>query len=108
MYARFARGFGPFLRRHVTLTEARDIVRRRLNEREAAFLRMVERGIYGYPRSPYLPLLEQAGCELGDIRAMVRAQGMEATLRSLREAGVYVSFEEFKGRQPIRRNGTVV
>jgi len=108
MYARFARGFRPFLDRHVTLTEARDIVRRRLQDRETAFLRMVERGIYGYPRSPYLPLLGLAGCEFGDIRTMVRARGMEATLRSLREAGVYVSFEEFKGRQPIQRNGTVV
>ncbi len=108
MYARFAVGFRSFLRKRITLPEARDLVRRRMQEREANFLRMVERGIFGYPASPYLPLLKLAGCELGDIRDMVRTKGMDATLRSLREAGVYVSFEEFKGRQPIERDGIVV
>jgi hypothetical protein len=108
MYSRFALGFRAFLKNRISLSEAREVILRRLQEREANFLRMVERGIFGYPRSPYLPLLKQAGCELGDIREMVRAKGMDATLRALREAGVYVSFEEFKGRQPIERNGTVV
>jgi hypothetical protein len=105
MYARFASGLRSFLRETITLEQARAIVRRRLEEREANFLRVVERGIYGYPRSPYLPLLKLAGCELGDLRQMVRDTGLEATLLALREAGVYVSFEEFKGRQPIVREG---
>jgi hypothetical protein len=39
---------------------------------------------------------------------MVRAKGLEATLRALREAGVYVSYEEFKGRAPIVRDGRVI
>jgi len=108
MYARFALGFRSFLKKTISLPEAREIIRRRMAEREANFLRMVDRGIFGYPQSPYLPLLKQAGCGLGDIQDMVRTRGMDATLRSLREAGVYVSFEEFKGRQPIERNGTVV
>lgn len=108
MYARFAWGFRSFLRKRISLAEAREVVLRRMQEREANFLRMVERGIFGYPRSPYLPLLKQAGCELADIRQMVRTKGMDPTLWSLREAGVYVSFEEFKGRQPIERNGVVV
>jgi hypothetical protein len=108
MYARFALGLHGYLRRRVSLDEAGAIVRRRLAEREAGFLRMVERAIYGYPRSPYRPLLKLAGCELGDLRRMVRARGLEGTLLTLREAGVYVGFEEFKGRQPIVRGGRVI
>jgi len=37
---------------------------------------MVERNIYGHPKSPYLPLLKHAGCDLGDIVAMVRSMGL--------------------------------
>ncbi len=108
MYARFALGLRSFLRQRISLDEARETVLRRMREREANFLRVVERGIFGHPRSPYLPLLKRAGCELGDLRRMVATRGMDATLLSLREAGVYVSFEEFKGRRPIERDGTVV
>ncbi len=108
MYGRFAWGLRGFLRQRISLQEAQAIVRQRLAERENNFLRLVERGIFSYPRSPYRPLLKLAGCELGDLQAMVRAKGLEATLRALREAGVYVSFEEFKGRSPIVRNGQVI
>jgi hypothetical protein len=53
-------------------------------------------------------LLKLAGCELGDIRTMVRARGVEGTLQALREAGVYITFEEFKGREPVVRSGQVI
>lgn len=107
MYGRFAWGLRDFLRHRLSLEEARAIVQRRLAERENNFLRLVERGIFGYPKSPYLPLLKRAGCELGDIQSMVRTRGLEKTLLALREAGVYVTFEEFKGREPIVRDGQV-
>ncbi len=108
MYSRFAWGLHGFLRGRITLPQAEEIVRRRLEEREANFLRLVERGVYGHPRSPYLPLLKLAGCEPGDLRQMLRDRGLESTLRALREAGVYVSFEEFKGREPMVRQGRVL
>ena len=108
MYGRFAWGLRGFLRQTITLEEARAIVRRRLAERDTNFLRLVERGIFGYPRSPYRPLLKLAGCELGDIRQMIHARGLEGTLHALSEAGVYVTFEEFKGREPIVRDGQVI
>jgi len=107
MYGRFAWGLRSFLRHPISLEEARAIVRERMAQREDNFLRVVEKGIFGYPGSPYRPLLNSARCELGDIRSMVRAKGLEKTLQVLREAGVYVTFEEFKGRQPIIRNGQV-
>ena len=108
MYARFTGGLPGFLRQTITVEEAKAVVRWRLAEREANFLRLVERGIFGYPRSPYLPLLKLARVELGDIQNMVRDRGLEETLLALREAGVYVTFEEFKGREPIERDGQVI
>lgn len=104
-YARFAGGLRGFLRRTISLEEARRSIAERLADRDAAFLRLVERGVFGHPRSPYLPLLRLAGCEPGDLAAMVAQRGLEATLSALREAGVYVTFEEFKGRRPIVRHG---
>jgi hypothetical protein len=77
-------------------------------EREANFLRFVEQNVFGYPRSPYLPLLKLAQCEFGDIEQMVRSKGLESTLYALREAGVYVGFEEFKGRRPIIRDSQTI
>jgi hypothetical protein len=105
MYARFAWGLRQFLRRRLTLAEARAIVQRRLAEREQNFLRTLERGVFGHPGSPYLPLLRMARCELGDVRDMVRTRGLENTLTALREAGVHITFEEFKGRAPLVRHG---
>jgi hypothetical protein len=108
MYGRFAWGLPGFLRHPITLEEAKAIVQRRMAEREENFLRLVRKGIFGYPKSPYLPLLKLAQCEMGDIEQMVKRKGLEDTLRALREGGVYVTFEEFKGREPIIRNGQVI
>jgi hypothetical protein len=105
MYARFARELGPFLNQRLTLAEAQSIVRRRLDAREENFLATVERAVYGWPGSPYLPLLRRAGCDLADLRASVRTRGLEASLLTLRAEGVYVTFDEFKGRAPIVRDG---
>ncbi len=108
MFARFPFALRRFLKHTLTLEEARQIVRERMEHREENFLRVVERSIYGYPRSPYLALLKMAGCEMSDLRAMVKQKGLEGALRQLREEGVYVTFEEFKGRKPIVRNGTII
>ena len=105
MYGRFAWGLRSFLRNPLSMEDARQTVKRLLAEREDNFLRLVERAVYAHPGSPYLPLLKMAGCELGDIRNMVRQKGLEGALRVLREAGVYTTYEEFKGRKPIVRGG---
>jgi hypothetical protein len=107
-YWRFSLGLPAFLRHRTTPAEAHAVVQRRMAEREDNFLRLVERGVFGYPRSPYRALLAHAGCTFGDLRDMVRARGLEATLHALYEAGVYVTFEELKGRAPIVRNGHVI
>ena len=108
MYGRFARGLRGYLRRHITLEEADAIVRERLGRREENFLSLVEKGIYGYRKSPYLPLLRMARVHMEDIRDMVKNDGLEKTLGALRGAGVYITFEEFKGREPIVRDGLTI
>ncbi len=107
MYGRFAWGLRGFLKHTLTLDEAKAIIQKRMEERETNFLSLIRRGIFGYPKSPYLPLMKMAQCEIGDIKNMVRSKGLENTLRALREAGVYITFEEFKGREPIVRNNQV-
>lgn len=107
-YARFLIELREFLREKVTLEEAKATVREVMTQRDENFLRLVERGIYGYAQSPYLSLLKIAQVEFGDIKKMVRVSGVDSTLHALHESGVYVTFEEFKGRKPIERNGQVV
>ncbi len=108
MFSRFAWGLRGFLRHPITLDEARAMIEQRMAEREANFLRLIERGIFAYPKSPYLPLMKLAGCEIGDIKNLLRARGLDKTLHSLRDAGVYISFEEFKGRKPVVRGGQII
>ena len=108
MYGRFAWGLRGFLKHTLTLEEAKAIIKKRMEERETNFIRLVRKGIFGYPKSPYLPLMKLAQCEMGDIENMVKAKGLEGTLKALREEGVYITFEEFKGREPIVRNGKII
>ncbi len=105
MYGRFALGLRRFLARRMSLPQAVRIVRARLAERQDTFLRILRKGFFGNPRSPYLPLFELADCTFGDVERMVRADGVESTLQALFDAGVYVDFEEFKGRAPLVRGG---
>ena len=93
------------MRTRVTPESAAESVRRNLGERESNFLTTARIGIFANPASPYRPLLAQAGCEFGDLQQMVRTRGLERALRTLRDAGVYFTFEEFKGREPVVRGG---
>ncbi len=103
MLGLLARDLPGFLRRPVTLHDAEARMRRRLAQREARFLAMVERAVYGYPKSPYRALLQYAGCELGDLRALVGREGVEGTLGVLAARGVYVTYDEMKGRSAAVR-----
>jgi len=102
-FPRLAASLDRFLGRGLTLEQTKAIIRQRLESREERFLEFVARYVYGYTRSPYLALLRLAGCELGDLRTMVRQRGLEPTLDRLRDEGVYVSFEEFKGQRETLR-----
>jgi hypothetical protein len=107
MHWRLVTGLRGFLKEPINLEQARNIIKQRLAEREKNLLIIVKRGIFENECSPYLKLLKLAGCEYGDIEHMVRADGIEFTLRNLREKGVYLSLEEFKGRKETVRGGKV-
>lgn len=101
--ARLARDLPPFVRTTLTLDEAKARVRQQLALREQRLLALVERGIYAHPSSPFLALLRHAGCELGDVRALIHAEGIEGGLRVLADRGVYITFDEMKGmRETVR------
>lgn len=42
---------------------------------------------------------------MANCQRLVRASGVEATLETLREQGVCIGWDEFKGRVPVRRAG---
>lgn len=97
-----ARGF---LGTPIDLEQARSKVRQRVARRDDNFLAAVRTLVYGVAESPYRSLLDWAGCERGDLEAHVRTHGVDATLELLRDGGVYVTTDEFRGRTPIVRNG---
>jgi hypothetical protein len=107
-YARVALGLPGFLRRPCSLADAHTAFRQRLHSRSENFLMLVERAVFGWAESPYRRLFQLAGCEFGDLRQLVRSRGLEPALETLAGAGVYLTFEEFKGRAPIVRHGVEV
>ena len=105
MFARYAVGLKGYLRKTLTLDECRQMLVHQLEIREESFLRVLERGIYANPQSPYRRLLKHAGVEFTDVVNLVRQYGVEGALGQLYEGGVYVTLDEFKGRRPIKRPG---
>ena len=105
MYGRFLIGLRGYLRNTIMLAQARDLVKERLTRRTESLLLMAERSVFGLRTSPYRELLRLAGCELGDFVALVNDRGVEGALLALRKSGVYFTFEEFKGREPVVRDG---
>ena len=104
-YSRLALGLRGYLRNPLTLEQSQQRIAERLRDREKNFLSLVQKGVYQNPKSPFLKLLEVAGCQFGDIEAGVNQDGIEATLQKLMEAGVYIDWEEFKGRKEVVRGG---
>jgi hypothetical protein len=74
-----------------------------IRDRGETFLTAMERHAFGRPGSPYHRLFGLAGCELGDLRRLVVAEGLEGALAALLRAGIYVTVDEFKGRRSVVR-----
>jgi hypothetical protein len=98
MGARFARDIGAFLRRPMSLDMARRRLAEHLQNRVAAFLHVVERGVFGHAASPYHSLIQRAGISFRDIEGWARQDGVEAALGRMYEAGIHVTIDELKGR----------
>jgi phenylacetate-coenzyme A ligase PaaK-like adenylate-forming protein len=102
-YVNFSARLRAFVRDTVTLEEARQALIEQHRAREQNFLSLLKTNVFEYSASPYRNLLDWAGLAYQDVKRMVSERGLESTLEALHEAGVYVTFEEFKGRAPIRR-----
>ncbi|MFC1846431.1 hypothetical protein ACFLYS_00015 [Chloroflexota bacterium] len=103
MYCNFARGMRRFLKETLTLEQCLEIISDGLENREQNLLHTVKKTIYENENSPFLKLLHLAGCEYGDFEKLVLADGVEASLHKLKTKGVYISLEEFKGKQAAVR-----
>lgn len=103
MLASLTRDLPRFLRAPLSHDEARARLLRRLATREGRLLATIERAIYRHLGSPYARLLRHAGCELGDLRALLAREGVEGGLRALAAQGVYVTLDELKGRRAVVR-----
>ncbi len=71
IFTRFPRALHRFVDHPISLGEANARVREQLEQRQASFVHLIRESVYRHPGSPYLPLLELAGCELGDVEELV-------------------------------------
>ena len=106
--ARLAGGLAGYLREPLTVADSLAEVRSRMAARESRLLEVVNRSIFGNARSPHRKLLAWAGWDRRRLERSVGERGIEPTLEALRDDGVWVSLEEFKGREPIRRDGLLI
>ena len=108
-YLRFLSGLRAFIASRMEPTEAiafaRTLLQKRIAAREENFLNLADKGIFHYPRSPYLKLLEPKRIKYSDLKSWVMQTGIEASLRRLQSEGIYFTVDEFKGKTPVVRNG---
>lgn len=102
-FVRFAAGLKAFVHRPLAIADAKRFIRHGMEHRDQAFLQKIDRVVFGNRKSPYARLLRCSGCEAGDVAGLVREEGIEGALRRLYDAGVYVTYDEFKGRAPAVR-----
>ncbi len=101
---RLMRDLGPYLRRPLTPEECHRRAQEGLARRSAAFLAVLEQGVFSVPSSPYQRLMKHAGVGMPDLQRSVAERGVEGTLSDLHAAGVYLTLDEFKGRRPVVRD----
>lgn len=103
-YARFSAGVSDYLRAPAQ-EDSLAPFQRQMEGREEVWLRTVRAGIFDRPESPYARMFAIAGIEYGDLCASVRNDGLEPTLERLRCAGIYLTHDEYKGKEAILRGG---
>jgi hypothetical protein len=97
-----------FLKKSLTVEQAINDIKIRMDNREKNFLSLVRQSVYQNKSSPYRKLLFSAGCDYADLQQSVIRQGLENTLQKLRDEGVYITLDEFKSKIPISRNGLTI
>ena len=94
-----------FMDKPILIDECKQYVEDSMQKREENFLYTVKELIYGYKNNPYRMLLDNAHIAFSDVQAITKQEGIEGALQILKDEGVYITFEEFKGRKITKRNG---
>ncbi len=103
-YAQTARGVRDFVRTSPP-GDCAALISRQLENRESAFLDTLRRVVFDNPAHPYCQMFQLARCSHQDFADLVQRNGLETALHRVRAAGVWLSYDEFKGHIPIVRNG---
>jgi hypothetical protein len=101
----FTASLPGFLRERVTLELATGEIKKALDTRENRFIELIRAQVYNRPHSPYLKLLNNAGCTFADLGNHVQRYGIEKTLQGLAREGVYLTSDEYKGKKEVVRGG---
>ncbi len=83
--ARLGFGLTGFLKEPISVGTAQQRIARQLQLRRETLLQIIEQAVFRNSQSPYLKLFRLAGCEFGDVRAMVIRDGPEGALDQLSE-----------------------
>lgn len=97
------RSLRGFLAERLSVEQAREELKRAIDQRDQKFLELLRTQVYDRQSSPYLKLLKFAGCDFSDLRASVHQHGLEKSLERLAAEGVYLNSEEFKGKKEVVR-----
>jgi hypothetical protein len=87
-----------FLKEPISFEECKALLVKGMSQREENFLFVLKELIYGYPG-------KNAHMTYNDVAKMAKRHGIEGTLDILRQDGVYVTYEEFKGHRDVERKG---
>lgn len=101
-----ARGLRWLAKNQISLDEARRVVAEEIARRPERFLEQLDALVWAHRSGPIARLAADAGLEAGDVRSMVVEHGLEGALEQMRDAGVYVSYEEYHGRVEAVRGST--
>lgn len=108
-FLRFLLGVRRYLKNRSTpretIEKAKVVLSERLSRRGENFLNLIEKGVFSYPKSPYLPLLKSQKIEMADIKKWVENDGIEEALIKLQSEGIYYTVDEFKGKTEVTRKG---
>ena len=110
-YLRFVFGLRRYFKSRISpeeaIEQARKILKERVSHRHENFLTLLERGVYNYQKSPYLPPLRNQKIALEDIKKWVESEGIGQTLLKLQSEGIYFTVDEFKGKTKVERKGLI-
>src|SRR5262245_14486389 len=101
MALRLARDLRSHLEQTHRPEDCSQLIAAQLARRDESFLGLVERAVFGNPRSPYRRLMLASKVHFDDVLVWVRRDGVEGALGAMYERGIYVTLDEFKGRRPI-------